>query len=71
MSDLINCGVYVFTPEIFSAIQDVSTHREDRGGFFRLHMLLILGWYELLSLQAFHIIFFFFFFLFFFFIFFM
>ncbi|CAK9139186.1 unnamed protein product [Ilex paraguariensis] len=31
VSDLINCGVYVFTPEIFNAIQDVSTHREDRA----------------------------------------
>lgn len=31
VSDLINCGVYVFTPDIFTAIQDVSTHREDRG----------------------------------------
>ncbi|CAL5325762.1 unnamed protein product [Camellia sinensis] len=30
VSDLINCGVYVFTPKIFSAIQ-VSTHREDRA----------------------------------------
>lgn len=28
VSDLINCGVYVFTPEIFSAIQNVYTHRE-------------------------------------------
>nr|GMD56497.1 mannose-1-phosphate guanyltransferase alpha-like [Ipomoea batatas] len=31
VSELINCGVYVFTPEIFSAIQDVSRHREDRA----------------------------------------
>ncbi|XP_075085805.1 uncharacterized protein LOC107767406 isoform X3 [Nicotiana tabacum] len=31
VSDLINCGVYVFTPEIFSAIQDVSLNREDRA----------------------------------------
>uniref|UniRef100_A0A2N9INW7 Nucleotidyl transferase domain-containing protein n=1 Tax=Fagus sylvatica TaxID=28930 RepID=A0A2N9INW7_FAGSY len=29
VSDLINCGVYVFTPEIFTAIEGVSTHRED------------------------------------------
>ncbi|XP_009592611.1 uncharacterized protein [Nicotiana tomentosiformis] len=35
VSDLINCGVYVFTPEIFSAIQDVSLNREDRD-FVRL-----------------------------------
>ncbi|KAL3526008.1 hypothetical protein ACH5RR_014380 [Cinchona calisaya] len=31
VSDLINCGVYVFTPEIFDAIQDVSSHRQDRA----------------------------------------
>ncbi|KAK2967874.1 hypothetical protein RJ640_029868 [Escallonia rubra] len=29
VSDLINCGVYVFTPEVFSAIQDVFSYRED------------------------------------------
>lgn len=31
VSDLINCGVYVFTPKIFSIVQDVFFHREDRG----------------------------------------
>jgi hypothetical protein len=31
VSDRINCGVYVFTPEIFNAIGDVSTQRKDRG----------------------------------------
>ncbi|KAK9221329.1 hypothetical protein WN944_009755 [Citrus x changshan-huyou] len=31
VSDLINCGVYVFTPDIFTAIQGVLTHREDRA----------------------------------------
>lgn len=31
VSDLINCGVYIFTPDIFTAIHDVFTHREDRG----------------------------------------
>ncbi|KAL3723201.1 hypothetical protein ACJRO7_035388 [Eucalyptus globulus] len=30
VSDLINCGVYIFTPDIFSAIEDVSNDREDR-----------------------------------------
>ena len=34
VSDLINCGVYIFTPDIFTAIQDVSMHREDRGWSF-------------------------------------
>ncbi|KAG8384774.1 hypothetical protein BUALT_Bualt04G0153500 [Buddleja alternifolia] len=31
VSDLINCGVYVFTPKIFSAIQNVNLLREDRA----------------------------------------
>ncbi|KAI4319105.1 hypothetical protein MLD38_032746 [Melastoma candidum] len=31
VSDLINCGVYVFTPEIFTAIGDVSTQQKDRA----------------------------------------
>lgn len=31
VSDLINCGVYVFTQDIFTAIQGVLTHREDRA----------------------------------------
>lgn len=31
VSDLINCGVYIFTPDIFTAIHDVFTHREDRA----------------------------------------
>ncbi|KAK4417723.1 Mannose-1-phosphate guanyltransferase alpha [Sesamum alatum] len=31
VSDLINCGVYVFTPTIFSVIQEVSLLREDRA----------------------------------------
>lgn len=30
VSDLINCGVYIFTPEIFSAIQDAFMQRRDR-----------------------------------------
>ncbi|PKA59879.1 putative mannose-1-phosphate guanylyltransferase 2 [Apostasia shenzhenica] len=30
VSDLINCGVYVFTPKIFIAIQDSFTQRKDR-----------------------------------------
>ncbi|KAA8548043.1 hypothetical protein F0562_004696 [Nyssa sinensis] len=36
VSDLINCGIYVFTPEIFTAIQDVSTHREGRANLRRV-----------------------------------
>lgn len=31
VSDRINCGVYVFSPGIFTAIQDVSTQRKERG----------------------------------------
>ncbi|KAK9119592.1 hypothetical protein Scep_017685 [Stephania cephalantha] len=30
VSDLINCGVYIFTPDIFSAIQNVSVQRKER-----------------------------------------
>ncbi|KAJ9701705.1 hypothetical protein PVL29_006889 [Vitis rotundifolia] len=36
VSDLINCGVYVFTPDIFIAIQGFSTHREDRASLRRV-----------------------------------
>ncbi|XP_043807075.1 mannose-1-phosphate guanyltransferase alpha isoform X3 [Manihot esculenta] len=36
VSDLINCGVYVFTPEIFTAIQGVSNNREDRANLLRV-----------------------------------
>jgi NDP-sugar pyrophosphorylase family protein len=31
VSDLINCGVYIFTPDIFAAIENVSVNREGRG----------------------------------------
>ncbi|XP_062116397.1 uncharacterized protein LOC133830438 [Humulus lupulus] len=36
VSDLINCGVYVFTPDIFTAIEGVSTQRKDRANLRRL-----------------------------------
>ncbi|GFS45066.1 ADP-glucose pyrophosphorylase family protein [Actinidia rufa] len=36
VSDLVNCGVYVFTPGIFSAIQDVSIQREDGANLRRV-----------------------------------
>ncbi|KAK1311096.1 putative mannose-1-phosphate guanylyltransferase 1 [Acorus calamus] len=36
VSDLINCGVYIFTPDIFTAIQDVSMHRKDRANLRRV-----------------------------------
>ncbi|KAI9120611.1 hypothetical protein K1719_007644 [Acacia pycnantha] len=36
VSDLINCGVYVFTPDIFRAIQNVSNNREDRANLRRV-----------------------------------
>ncbi|XP_057447528.1 uncharacterized protein LOC130739292 [Lotus japonicus] len=36
VSDLINCGVYIFTPDIFTAIEDVSRIREGRGNLRRL-----------------------------------
>ncbi|PNY08381.1 mannose-1-phosphate guanyltransferase alpha-like protein, partial [Trifolium pratense] len=36
VSDLINCGVYIFTPDIFTAIEDVSVNREGRANIRRL-----------------------------------
>ncbi|EEF52066.1 mannose-1-phosphate guanyltransferase alpha [Ricinus communis] len=36
VSDLINCGVYVFTPDIFTAIQGVSSQRKDRANLRRV-----------------------------------
>nr|KYP43744.1 Mannose-1-phosphate guanyltransferase alpha [Cajanus cajan] len=35
VSDLINCGVYIFTPDIFTAIHDVYTNREGRANLRR------------------------------------
>jgi mannose-1-phosphate guanylyltransferase len=34
VSDLINCGVYIFTPNIFNAIEDVLKQKKDRGNMF-------------------------------------
>ncbi|KAF6143300.1 hypothetical protein GIB67_039083 [Kingdonia uniflora] len=36
VSDLINCGVYIFTPDIFDAIQNLSTQRRDRANLRRV-----------------------------------
>ncbi|XP_025984715.1 mannose-1-phosphate guanyltransferase alpha-B isoform X1 [Glycine max] len=36
VSDRINCGVYVFTPDIFTAIEGVSTQRKDRANLRRV-----------------------------------
>ncbi|KAF8407969.1 hypothetical protein HHK36_007109 [Tetracentron sinense] len=36
VSDRINCGVYIFTPDIFTAIQGVSTQRKDRANLRRV-----------------------------------
>ncbi|ERN06480.1 hypothetical protein AMTRI_Chr10g1370 [Amborella trichopoda] len=36
VSDRINCGVYIFTPDIFSAIQGVSNERKDRATMRRV-----------------------------------
>ncbi|XP_008787128.1 mannose-1-phosphate guanyltransferase alpha-like isoform X2 [Phoenix dactylifera] len=35
VSDLINCGVYIFTPNIFTAIEDVFMQRKDRANLRR------------------------------------
>ncbi|XP_042449554.1 mannose-1-phosphate guanyltransferase alpha-like [Zingiber officinale] len=37
VSDLINCGVYIFTPNIFTAIQGVFTERRDRANLRRMN----------------------------------
>ena len=29
VSDFINCGVYIFTPEIFNAIKDVTSSKHE------------------------------------------
>ncbi|KAH0464488.1 hypothetical protein IEQ34_007274 [Dendrobium chrysotoxum] len=31
VSDLINCGVYIFTPDLFKAIPDSFTQQKDRA----------------------------------------
>ncbi|XP_073003304.1 uncharacterized protein [Typha latifolia] len=36
VSDLINCGVYIFTPDIFSAIQDVFMQRKEIANLRRV-----------------------------------
>ncbi|XP_050224498.1 uncharacterized protein LOC126674154 [Mercurialis annua] len=36
VSDLINCGVYIFTPDIFTAIEGVSSQRKDRANLRRV-----------------------------------
>ncbi|KAJ3673928.1 hypothetical protein LUZ60_005920 [Juncus effusus] len=36
VSDLINCGVYIFTPEIFTAIEDVLKQRKERANLRRV-----------------------------------
>ncbi|MQL94647.1 hypothetical protein Taro_027303 [Colocasia esculenta] len=36
VSDLINCGVYIFTPDVFSAISNVSVQRKDRANLRRV-----------------------------------
>lgn len=36
VSDRINCGVYIFTPDIFTAIQGVSSQRKDRANLRRM-----------------------------------
>ncbi|XP_078437362.1 uncharacterized protein LOC144707953 [Wolffia australiana] len=35
VSDLINCGVYIFTPDIFTAIREVTAHRKERANLRR------------------------------------
>lgn len=37
VSDLINCGVYIFTPAIFTAIEDSFMQRKDRANLQRIN----------------------------------
>ncbi|KAL5725281.1 mannose-1-phosphate guanylyltransferase [Ranunculus cassubicifolius] len=37
VSDLINCGVYIFTPDIFTAIQDVTIRRDEEANLRRTY----------------------------------
>lgn len=37
VSNLINCGVYIFTPDIFAAIQGAFTERKDRADLRRMN----------------------------------
>ncbi|CAH8382461.1 unnamed protein product [Eruca vesicaria subsp. sativa] len=46
VSDLINCGVYVFTPEVFTAIKDVSTQRNDTGKISNKDLTDLLNLWE-------------------------
>ncbi|RYR08393.1 hypothetical protein Ahy_B05g076064 isoform A [Arachis hypogaea] len=52
VSDLINCGVYIFTPDIFSAIQDVSTNREGRANLRRVSSFEALQYATRISLKC-------------------
>ncbi|XP_015967700.1 uncharacterized protein LOC107491366 [Arachis duranensis] len=36
VSDLINCGVYIFTPDIFTAIEGVTTQQKNRANLRRV-----------------------------------
>ncbi|KAL0450621.1 UNVERIFIED_CONTAM: Mannose-1-phosphate guanyltransferase alpha [Sesamum latifolium] len=49
VSNLINCGVYVFTPKIFSVIQEVFLLREDRVLLHLIFWLLDLSFRSLPS----------------------
>lgn len=42
VSDRINCGVYVFTPEIFTAIQGASSQKKDRANLRRMSSFDVL-----------------------------
>lgn len=54
VSDLINCGVYVFTPKIFSVIQEVYLLREDKGEWYCIVIPYLcynsINWQEFLFL---------------------
>lgn len=53
MSDRINCGVYIFTPDIFTAIQGVSSQRKDRGKHYPEFFIIMAMTVDILFLVCF------------------
>uniref|UniRef100_A0A453IQ90 Nucleotidyl transferase domain-containing protein n=1 Tax=Aegilops tauschii subsp. strangulata TaxID=200361 RepID=A0A453IQ90_AEGTS len=58
VSDLINCGVYIFTPKILIAIEDVLKQKKDRGIMHIVHgsLLSYIAFFCLLNCYGLHIL---------------
>ncbi|XP_008658014.1 uncharacterized protein [Zea mays] len=52
VSDLINCGVYIFTPDILSAIEDVLKQKKDRANLRRVSSIEALHSATKMSLRC-------------------